>query len=131
MLTCDEDTKFLLCMNVDMDEDEYSNLLSDSAMEQGLSDIGGDKYKIFGEVYYCFRANMREARMHHDLIHGSMGRNEFDDYYHKKEGFTVELDGTTDDKRITFMWKELVTRPTDIMFFAPPRDTLHPFLDLF
>ena len=54
MLTCDADTKFLLCMNVDMDEYEYSNLLLDSAMEQGLSNIGGDNCKIFGKVYYCF-----------------------------------------------------------------------------
>ena len=54
MLICDADTKFLFCMNVDMDEDEYSNLLSDSAMEQGLSNIGGGNCKIFGKVYYCF-----------------------------------------------------------------------------
>ena len=51
MLTCDEDAKFLLCMDVDMDEYEYRTLLSDSGMEQGLSDIGGDKCKIRGRVY--------------------------------------------------------------------------------
>ena len=54
MLTCDADTKFLLCMNVDMDEYEYSNLLLDSAMEQGLSNTGGTSARSLGRSIIVF-----------------------------------------------------------------------------
>ena len=35
--------------------------------------------------------------MHNDLIYDIMGRNEPKDNYHKREGFTMELDGITDN----------------------------------
>ena len=126
MLTCNEDTKFLLCINEDIDEKEYSNLLSDSAIQQDLGDIGGKKCSFFGKAYYSLKVKIREARtrIHHELIHGRTWRNKFEDDFKEDEGFTVELDGTINPKRITFMWKELTTRPTNIISFAPPCDSL-------
>ena len=94
--------KFLLCMNKDVDVKEYSNLHSDSAIDQGLCDIGDEKWKIFGKVYYCLRVTMREAGMYQELMHDMMGRNEFEDNTRKSEGFMVELNGTTGGSRIRF-----------------------------
>ena len=69
--------------------------------------------------------------MHHDLVHGMMGRNEFEDQFNKNAGFTVELDATTDNRQVTITLKDLVSCPTDIVLFAQPRDSLCPFGELF
>ena len=45
-------------------------------MEQGLSDIGGDKCKIFGQTNYCFKVTMHAARAH---PHASVPDQEVDD----------------------------------------------------
>ena len=52
------------------------------------------------------------------------------------EGFFVKLDGTSElgsekERSLPFQWKQLVERPTDIMFFALPRDSIRPFGELF
>jgi hypothetical protein len=135
MLSCDADTKFLLCLHKGMDgSNEYNNLISDSAMEQDLAGIGGERRRIVWKVYYCLKVTMSEATVHHDLISGMMGNKELFYHYGKSAGFTVAVDGTTGttgDWILPLSRNKLVSRPTDIMFFAPPRDCLRPFGKLF
>jgi hypothetical protein len=102
MLSCDADAKFLLCLHEDMDGKEYNNLISDSAMEQDLCGIDGEKCKIFGKVYYCLKVTMLEAKLHHDLIYGMMGKKELFYHYEKHAGFTVAVDGTSDNQILPF-----------------------------
>jgi len=52
-------------------------------------------------------------------------------HYEKHAGFTVAVDGTSDNQILPFSWSKLVSRPTDIIFFAPPMDCLRPFGKLF
>lgn len=68
MLACDKDCKFLLCLQEIMEEDEYHSIILGVAIRQGLCGTGGEKCNIFECTYYCLRATMQEAKMHHNLI---------------------------------------------------------------
>ena len=88
-------TQFLLCLHDDMDgSSEYTNEISDSAMEQDLAGIGEERYKISGKVYYCLKVTMLEATMHHDLVSGMREKTELF-YYYGTEGFHTNYCITT------------------------------------
>ena len=79
--------------------------------------------------------------MPHDLIHCIMGRHKLTGNFGMNAGLTVEMDGTsggpvqvdgsTGPKRVTLRWKDLICRQTDIILFAPPRDSQRPFGRMF
>jgi len=131
LLACDEDKPLLLCIARSLDDD-YNDLLSDAAMEQGLC-RGGDPEicRISGKEYYCIKVTMDQARKHQELISGAMQGDALHKLFDKSEGFTVRLDDTSGDLKLTFAWKDIISQADDIMFFGTLFDSTRPFAPIF
>lgn len=128
VLGCLKGTRLLLCIRKDLDE-HFSNMLSDGAKIQRANGVAGDKCKISGQEYFCLSVLIFKDDFYVDLVSGEMQKKKFEYEYFRKQGFSVEIEGT--DLKLPFLWSQLIEQSREIMFFGSPFATTRPFDEFF
>jgi hypothetical protein len=111
-----EDTPFLLCITVEMDEERFGGLVKEAAAIQIKNGLGGEVTKIGGKLFITLKVTMAKNDGHDELRSGLMQRVRFETEYGRQAGFNVAVDGT--DVKLPFYWSHLIHEAAEIMFFG-------------
>ena len=63
---------------------------------------------------------MKSAPTHHGTISGQLSLPRLIDLIQKKEGFVIQLDGTSLTLTLLFSWKDVISMREDFLFFVKP-----------
>lgn len=82
----------------------------------------GDKWvgKMNGEEYFVLKCQLMGNNDHGSIMNRTVTSEEFYSWFNEGRGFEVHFDGTEEDKRMKFSWKQLVDNPMDFLFFGAP-----------
>ena len=69
------------------------------------------------------------APVHIDCELGTVSMSQLENYFNRREGFTIQFDGT--DENITFSWKDVLDMAEDIYFFGLPQNGVRRYEKLF
>ena len=111
-----EDTPFLLCTTIEMDEERLGGLVKEAAAIQVKNGLGDEVTKIGGKLFITLKATMAKNDGHDDLKSGLMQKVLFERDCERQAGFNVYVDGT--DIKLPFYLSHLIDEAAQIMFFG-------------
>jgi hypothetical protein len=129
LITCQALTSFLLC--IPADSGAYWGLdLAKAASLQAKSNNGGDKCKISGRAFFCFKVTIDYCPLHEEIVN-KMTNSRFQTLLNDKSGgFRVSLDGV-DCNKLFVKWWDVLFLPREVMFFGMPFSSNRPMDYLF
>jgi len=101
----------------------------DIALKQRTSGSAGDVVSLSGVKYLVVKVKMLHARAHHDAVSGQLTLGRAKDLFRKKEGFTLEYDGT--DVAVSIGWCHIIDLASDLLVFGPPLDGTRLYSECF
>ena len=113
----------------DLLDAQFASVPNKAKTMQIKNGIGGQLVTISSKQFVVLKATIITAPVHIDCDSGSVSMSQLMTYYDRREGFTIQFDGT--DEKLTFSWQEVLDRCEDVYFFGPPANGARRYEKLF
>ena len=89
----------------DLLDEQFAGVPNKAKTIQIKKGIGGQFVSISSKTFVVLKATIITAPVHIDCDSGSVSLSKLMTYYERREGFTIQFDGT--EEKLTFSWQDV------------------------